>query len=65
MQKKPPLIPEKADYVLLINRQSVTSRSREFPFPGILHFFYGIGTGIFQNISVDLGPGLVPFPGFL
>jgi len=74
--------------------QSVTSRSREFPFPGILHFFSwfrnrsrkilvpkksgnrsrkilvpkkNIGTSleIFQNISVDLGPGLVPFPGFL
>ena len=101
--------------------QSVTSRSREFLFPGILQFFLwyrnrsrknlvpkkvsepvskkfgtekSLGTGlekfwyrkksrnrsrkilvpkknietslkIFQNISVDLGPGLVPFPGFL
>jgi len=26
--------------------QSVTSRSREFPFPGIIQFFYGFGTGI-------------------
>ena len=86
--------------------QSMTSQSREFPFPGILHFFWwyrnqnrinlvpkkvlepvskkfwyrkksrnrsqkilvpkkNIGTSlkIFQNISVDLGPGLVP--GFL
>ena len=29
--------------------QSVTSRSREFPFPGIVLFFDGIGTGI-ENI---------------
>ena len=89
-------------------RQSMTSRSREFPFPGILHFFLMVsereskkfgtkkspGTGledflvpkksqnwsrknlvlkknigtslkICQNTSVDLGPGLVPFPRFL
>ena len=30
----------------MIKDQSVMSRSREFPFPGILHFFDGIGTGI-------------------
>ena len=42
---------------------SVTSRSREFPFPEFFDFFDGIE--IFQNIGVDLGPGLVLFPGFL
>ena len=28
------------------SRQSVTYRYREFPVPGIFHFFGGIGTGI-------------------
>ena len=30
-------------------QQSVTYRYREFPVPGVFHFFGGIGTGIGKN----------------
>ena len=33
----------------ITQKQSVTYRYREFPVPGIFHFFGGIGTGIGKN----------------
>ena len=40
--------------------QSVTYRYREFPVPGIFHFFSGIGTGIGKKLVPEksLGTGI-------
>ena len=55
----------------MAQKQSVTYRYREFPVPGIFHFFCGIGTGIgkywyrkkvLEPVSEKFGTGKVSEP---